>query len=95
MTTRIKKVYLCAGVNCGTEFTTERNAPASEPEKYVLLASQDVEFTLIKGDAEIAQERVEALKSVISNVRADAQKQVAELEEKIQSLLAISHQEAK
>jgi hypothetical protein len=62
--------------------------------RYVRLSEPvEVEFTP-RQDTDVLKEAVESLKTEIQRVRAEAQKEVENLEEEIQKLLAITHGES-
>ena len=90
MKTITKKVYLLVRPDSGLETVSTSDLSQGWPD-YILLSTQEVEFTVEKTDADLVREQIEGLEKTKTNVRADAQREIMRLDEKIQSLLAITH----
>jgi hypothetical protein len=84
-------VYFHKRIDDGREMVT-RWESWGEPGEYVLLAKQDVTFDLLMTEAEMTALAVAGLETQITKTRADAQAKVQMLQDRIQSLLSITHQ---
>jgi hypothetical protein len=76
------QIYACAGMD------------ETFPEEYVFLAAQDVEFQIEKTDAELTQAQIDRLNEAKQNILAETEMKAAAIDQKIQSLLAITHEPA-
>jgi len=76
------------------DFEAVRLSDLSPPEidsEYILLGKGDAVFEMTITEAEVVAASIETLKKQITGIRADAQTKVEEVEERIQSMLSITH----
>lgn len=93
METRTEKVYLLRSIVGDYETVAGTNlAEGTYSHEYILLGEAEVTFT-IRPDDDLVKSAVESLERAKEKVRAEAQRDLTKLDLKIQSLLAITHQD--
>lgn len=96
MKTEKLKVYLCC--DSDPEYRTVFSFDPSESDfpgnKYVVLASAEVEFAISKTDSEITLAAIESLRAQKQEVLAEAEVKANKIEARIQSMLAITYEPA-
>jgi hypothetical protein len=87
------KAFLLADLTDGGKpHVWGRDISNTYPSEYVLLAAKDIEFDVEKTDDELTQAQIEGLQDAKRQLLAETQMKAAQIDAKIQSLLAITHE---
>lgn len=95
MKTHSQKAYLYFDTERGKYVIWETGEMAKHmSHKYILLSEQEVVFTVDKTDDELTRAQVDGLETEKRKILAEAEFKAAQIDARIQSLLAITHEPA-